>query len=815
MMSGLIRDLRFGVRMLIKAPGLTAVAALSLALGIGANTTVFCWIQRVLLRPLPGVTRGEELVVLTTTHGSAMWDTTSLPDIKDIDGMRDIFAGVIGSQVTPACVDLGGKLQWLYGQIATANYFEVLGVKPILGRTFLPEEDTKPGGHPVLVLSESCWQGRFGGNSNIVGQAVELNRKSFTIVGVVPAQFHGTMSGLKMDFWAPLTMHKEVANFGSLTSRGDHWLHTQARLQKGISRAKAQAGVNTLMRQLSATYPDSNREIGIRVLPMWQSPYGGQGRMLPVLRILTAVSLGVLLIVCANVASLLLARATVREKEMAIRLAMGAGRARLIRQLLTESMLLAMLGAAGGVILAYFSADMLLFLVPNTYLPVGYNFDVDGRTLRVCLLLAAGTAIVFGLVPAMQASRHALNDALKEGGRTSTGGTSRHRLRSGLVAAEIALALLLLVGAGLCSKGFERARRVDIGFDPKNTLVAGLRVGMHGYTEAKAMVFYRQLRNNLKDLPGVESVGLCTWFPLGFEGGPGMGVDVEGYDRRPTEDTSVSYSIISPGYFKTMRIPMIEGRDFTDQDDGRAPGAAIINETMAKRFWPGQNPVGRKFRFWGGQKEVTVVGIVKAGKYRTLNEPPREYLYLPYQQGVWDMNLGVVIRVPENPKAMLPVLRREVHALDGGVEVWAAQTMADYTEPAFLEQRIAAIFLLGLGLIALGLATMGIYGMMAYTVNQRIHEFGLRIALGAQTQDVIGLVLGRSMKLALVGIGAGLLGAAAVTRLLSSFLYGVSPFDPTVFFGAAILLGIVALIASIMPALRASRVPPQVALRYE
>jgi len=383
------------------------------------------------------------------------------------------------------------------------------------------------------------------------------------------------------------------------------------------------------------------------------------------------------------------------------------------------------------------------------------------------------------------------------------------------VAAEIALALLLLIGAGLCGKGFERARKVDIGFDSSSALVAGLRVGMHGYTEDRAMVFYRQLRGKLNDVPGVESVALSSWFPLGFEGGPSMGVDVEGYDKRPSEDTSIAYSIVSPRYFEAMHIPLIEGRDFTDRDDTKAPLAAIVNETMARRFWPGQSPVGRKFRFWGGRKEATVIGIVKAGKYRTLNEPPREFMYLSYQQGVWDMNLGVVIRVRENPKAMLPVLRREVHALDAGVEVWAAQTMADYTEPAFLEQRIAALFLLGLGLVALGLATMGIYGMMAYAVNQRIQEFGLRIALGAQTRDVIGLVLGQSMKLTFIGIGVGLLGAAAVTRLLASFLYGVSPFDPTVFAGAGVLLGGVALLASLMPALRASRVPPQVALRYE
>jgi len=811
----MLKDLRYALRMLLKNPGFTAVAVLSLALGIGANTTVFCWIQNVLLRPLPGVAKVEEIVALTTTHGAAMYDTVSLPDLRDYDKLTNVFAGIIGSQITPACLRVNDQPEWMYGQIATANFFEVLGVRPVLGRTFLPEEDQKPGGNPVLVLSHGYWLRRFAGDTNVLGRTVELNRHTFTIVGVAGPEFRGTMSGLSFDFWAPLSMHQQVANFGSLLNRGDHWLHTQARLRSGVSRTQAQAAVSTLARQLEQTFPDTNQEIGLRVLPLWKAPYGGQALMLPVLRLLLAVSVGVLLIVTANVANLLLARATARQKEVAIRLAIGAGRARLIRQLLTESVLLALVGGVAGVVLAYWATGLFAQFLPRTHLPIGYSFKLDAQTLAFTLVVTVIAGLLFGMAPALFASRPDLNSTLKEGGRTSGAGSPHHRLRSAFVVAEVALALLLLVGAGLCIRGFEKARRIDIGFDPNGVLVAGLRIGMNGYTQQSALVFYRQLRERLAQMPGVESVGLSTWFPLGFEGGPGLGVDVDGYARGPNEDTSVSYSIVSPKYFETLRIPLLDGRDFRDQDDGKSLGVAIVNETMAKRFWPGQSPLGRKFRVWGGRKELTVVGIVKAGKYRSLNEPARPFFYLPYQQGVWDLNLGIALRTNGSPLALLGALRREIRAVDPGVEIWASLSMSDYIQAAFLALRIAATFLVALGLVALVLAAMGIYGVMAYVVSQRVQEIGIRMALGAQTGDVLRLVVRQGMNLAVIGVVLGLAGALGVTHLLANFLYGVSPFDLGTFAGVSLLLGLVTLVACLVPARRATRVDPMVALRYE
>ncbi len=810
-----MNDLKFALRLLWKSPAFTIVATLSLAVGIGANTVVFCWIQETLLRPLPGVAKAEQMVVLCTTHGSENWETASLPDIRDYAKLTNVFNGIIASQITPACMTVNGKPEWLYGQIATANYFDVLGVKPLLGRTFVAEEDSRPGGAPVLVLSEGYWRRRFGGDTNIISRVVDLNRHSFTIVGVVPGDFRGTMSGLRFDFWAPVVMHEQVANFGSLNNRGDHWLHTQARLRPGVSRAAAQAAVDIAARQLEQTYPDSNRELGLRVLPLWKSPYGGQSGLLPVLRLLFAVSMGVLLIVAANVANLLLARATVRQKEIAIRLALGAGRARLIRQLLTESLVLALLGGLLGTLAANWGVTLLRTFIPPTYLPIGYEFALESQTLLFTVALTLITGIVFGLVPAFRASRLDLSSTLKEGGRTSGTALPHHRLRSALVVAEVAIALVLLVGAGLCLQGSRKAQRVDIGFNPRQVMLAGLRIGMHGYDEPRGLVFYRQLRERLAALPGVKEAALASWFPLGFEGGAGTGVGVPGYERKPNEDMGAQYCIVSPRYFAALGIPLLAGRDFTDQDDSAHPRVAIVNETMAKRFWPGQSPVGRKFTIWGGQRELTVIGVAKNGKYRLLNEPPKPFLYFAYQQGVWDLNLGVALRTEGDPVTFAGALRNEIHALDPGVEVWNSIAMTHYSQAAFLTQRIVSTLLAVMGVVALVLAVMGIYGVMAYVVSQRTHEMGIRLALGASAQRVIQLVLSQGMNLTTLGLGIGLIGASGLSHLLTNFLYGVSPFDLLTFGGVAVTLAAVSVAACLVPAWRAARVDPSLALRCE
>jgi len=531
------------------------------------------------------------------------------------------------------------------------------------------------------------------------------------------------------------------------------------------------------------------------------------------LSLLLAVSLGVLLIVAVNVANLLLARATRREREVAIRLALGAGRGRLIRQMLTESLLLALLGGVAGVLLAYWMVELIRFFIPNSYLPLGFSFGLDVRTLGFTGLLTLATGVIFGLVPALQTSRPHLNEVLKEGGRSAGPGAPHHRLLGGLVVSQVALALVLLVCASLCFKGLQQARRTDLGFDPNHLLYAGLSIGMNGHTEETGRTFYRDLQQRLAALPGVQGVALASYYPLGFDGGGSWGVEVEGYPRQPNEDLDVNVNVTSPGYFAAMRIPLLDGRDFTDRDDRQATPVAIINEAMAKRFWPGQNAIGRKFKAAGTTR--TVVGVAKTGKYRSLNEPARCFLYTPYEQGLYVRNLSLCARVDGDPSAFASVVRREIQKLDPRVDTWATLPMTDYIQAAFLAQQIASSLLMLLGVVALMLAMMGVYGVMAYVVSQRTQEFGIRLALGARASDVLLLVLRQGLMLGLLGAGLGLALALAVTRLLANFLHGVSPFDTATFIAVPLLLGLITLLACWLPARQAAKVDPMTALRSE
>jgi predicted permease len=812
-MNRLIQDFKYAIRMLFKRPLSTLILVVSLGLGIGANTLVISWMQNTLLHPLQGVADQERLVVLCSSQGSTIWETVSYPDIKDYAGLNQVFTGVIGSQVTPACLRLDGQIEWIYGQIATTNFFDVLGVKPTLGRGFLPEEELKPGGAPVLVISHGFWQRRFGSDPGVIGKTVELNKHVFTIVGIAPPTFQGTMGALRCDFWAPITMHNEVANFGSLTVRNDRWLHTQARLQPGVTRQQAQAAATLMAKQLADTYPNQNREISLRLFPLWRCPYGGPSVLLPVLSILLAVCLGVLAMVAVNVANLLLVWATTRQKEFAIRLAVGAARQQIIRQLLTENLLLALMGGAIGVGLAQLGANLLLFFIPPSYLPIHFALGLHWETMAATLVLSIITGLGFGMVPAFKSTQAGLNDALKEGGRSSSSAHTHHRMRNLLVTVEIAMAVLLLVVAGLCFKGFQKAQLIDPGFNPDQVLISGLRIGMNGYDETKGMVFYRHLHERLSQTAGIKAAALGSWFPLGFEGGPSLGVRAEGYQPAPNENTSIPYTIVSPDFFSTMKIPLLEGRDFTDQDDRTRPRVAIINEQMAKRFWPQGSPVGRKYRARG--QDYTIIGICKTGKYKSLDEAPRGMMYLAYQQGVWDLNLGIVVRTEGRPQSFAPAVRAAIHELDPAVEIWATMAYTEYMQPAYFIGRIAATLLSILGTVALLLATMGIYGVMAYSVSQRTHEIGLRMALGAQIRDVYQLVLGGGMKLTLAGISSGIVAAVLTVRGLAAVLYGVSPFDLTIFTSACIILATVAFLASYLPARRASQVNPMVALRHE
>jgi predicted permease len=535
--------------------------------------------------------------------------------------------------------------------------------------------------------------------------------------------------------------------------------------------------------------------------------------MLPALRILLVVSFGVLLIVAVNVANLLLARGSERQKEIAIRLALGASRLQLMRQLLLESVLLSLLGGALGVLATYWMVDLLKAMTPPTNLPVGINLTINGRTLAFASLLALATGFVFGFVPAWQSSRPDLNRTLKEGGRGMGSGRSHRRLRNLFVISEIALSLTLLVGAGLCIRSANLAREADVGLDPNHVLLASLRIGMNGYTEKTSDVYYQKLLQQLAIAPGVESVALASWFPLGFERGSTRSVQAEGYQPKPGEDLEVPRINVSPDYFATMRIPVLQGRVFSGQDNEDTETVAIVNAALAQRFWPGQNALGRRFK--DPNRWHTVIGIVKTGKYYAITEPAQPMFFTSHLQHKGDLDLGLAIRTQDDPAAFVHTLRDEMHKLDPEVEILSTLPMRAYMKAAFTAPVLASRLLTAMGLLALALAAMGVYAVMSYAVGERMREFGLRMALGATPGSLLSLVLKNGFLLAGWGIAAGLALALAITRLLASFLYNVSPFDPLTFVGVPLLLAAIAIVAAIVPARRAMHADPCVALRSE
>jgi predicted permease len=807
----MIADLRFAVRQLCRSPGFTAVVVLSLALGIGANATVMCWLRGFVLHPLPGVEDQDRIAVLVSNAGSG---AASLPDLRDFGRFSQVFAGTEASMPTPACLTVDRQPQWIQAEIVSANFFDLLGVRPILGRTFLPDEDSKPGGNPVLVISERLWRAKFGAAPSIVGRTVDLNRRSFTVVGVAPGAFYGSSSPMETDAWAPLSMIWEVRNQGTyfLSARDARGWQDLARLQPGVSIAQAEAAVAMMDAQLAKSYPDSNLGAHHHVVPLSRCPWGGQTIMRPTLLLMLAVSLGVQLIVAANVGNLLLARAVHRRKEIAIRQAAGASRWQLARLSLAESMLLVLLGGGLGLLLTSWASSAVALAIPRER---GENlrleFPLDAGSLGFALLLCVVTALFFGLLPTLRSSRMNLQAVLKDGGRSSQGGSAHHRLRNALVIAEVATALVLLVGAGLCIKGLRQARQVDFGFSPDHVLIGGMRIGMNGYDEKTGRGFYRQVLQHVESSPGVESAAFASWLPLGLEGCKGYDVAVGGYERPPGEDSVYTFAIVSPGYFSTLRIPIVAGRGFADSDSAGAPKVAIINEAFARRFWPGRDPVGRRFRTAGAVR--TVVGVTKTGKYNQLNEDPLCFFYLPYLQGVPDLDLNLCVRTRADPSAFAGSLAKAVHEVDPGVELSQTIPLSVYSGMVLMPQRMASSLLLLLGVVALVLAAMGVYAVLAYTVSQRMQEFGVRIALGATPRDIIVLVIGRGLLLSAAGVAAGLVCAVAVTRLMSAFLYGVSPLDPATFVGVPALLGLVALIACYAPARKATKVDPVVSLR--
>ena len=811
-----IQDVRYGLRALVKNPGFTAVAVTTLALGIGANTAVFSVVNAVLLRPLP-YKDAARLVVVWERNPERGWyrNIVSAANFVDWRKQNHVFTqmAAIDPQRTFNLTG-GGEPEEVWGEQVTTNLFSLLGVRPVLGRDFLPEED-KPGGPRVVILSYGVWQRRYGGDASLVGKQISLNNDSYTVVGIMPADFYFPpfwRELIRVELWVPgLDLSNPV--------RTDHADVALARLKPGVSAPQAQAEMDTIARGIQQQYPE-DKGWGVGLVALREQSVGDTR---PALLVLFGAVGFVLLIACANVANLMLERATTREKEVAIRTALGAKRTRLIRQFLTESLMLAVLGGALGLLLAAWSVQILVALSPKEALGLGggvilEDVTISGRVLAFTIAAAVATGIAFGVAPALAVSKPDLNQSLKEGGRSSGDGSRRNGLRSGLVVWEFALALVLLAGAGLMIKTLVRLGQVDLGFNPQNVLT--MRIALLGsrYKEPGAQAeFFKQLLERMKSLPGVRWASVSRGLPV--EGWNGMGfVTEENPSPPPNEEPDANYLVIGPDYFRVMGIPLLVGRLFTDQDTHESARVVIVNEKLARKQWPGQDPIGRRLRMDGNNNSpwLTVVGVV--GNVRTQWPFPDflSELYVPYTQYPWLLfPRHLIVRTVSNPTGLATAIAHEVKALDKDQPVSDIRSLDQLVAGAVAQQRSAMVLLGAFASLALVLAAVGIYGVMAYSVTQRTHEIGLRMALGAQPGDVLSLVVGRGLILTLVGVGAGLAGALALTRFLSSLLYEVRPTDFGTFAAASLLLIGVAMLASYIPARRATRVDPMVALRYE
>ncbi len=815
-MPTVFHDFRYGFRVLRSSPAFTAIAVLTLALGIAANTTVFSWIDAVLLRPLPGVADPGRVVAFETVAPNGEPLTTSYPDFRDFRDHLQL-SSITVAQPNGFSVGEEDRVERVWGQLVSGNFFEVLGVKATLGRTFSPDErGDKPGGYPVAVISDRLWRSRFHADTSVIGRNIRVNRHDLTIIGVAAPEFRGTMPGLSFEIWIPYVMAQQLNGVPDwmIRDRKTRNMIGLVRLNSGVGLEQANAEASSLAAQLARMDPYTNGGIGAALLPVWKAHFGAQAALLAPLQILMAVCGVVLLIVCANVANLLLARATSRRKEFSIRVALGAGRGRLGRQVLVETLVLALTAAIVGVPLAMWMAQALGFLLPPTSFPIILDVRLSTGVLLFTILLSIAAAVISGVAPAIQSARADVNENLKEGGRSATPGTRSNRMRGLLVASEVALALVALIGAGLFARSFQTARAIHPGFSTDRILMSRFYLPSSGYSVEDRKQFCRLLRERLETAPGVTGVAYGDTAPLGFEPSWWEDLQVEGYLPRTSENMKIYRAVVAPGYFRLLRIPLLDGRDFTDLDDEKSEQVMIVNETFVKRFFAGRYPIGRHVRGWG--RWFTIVGVARDAKYNHIAEGPTPYFYVPFRQVYrGDMNVAFFVRTAGDPRQAISAVRRTVRSIDPGLGVFDAIPLVDYIGASLFAQKVAASLLAALGALALVLAGVGLYSVMAYSVAQRTHEMGIRMALGAQPRDVRWMVLGQGMVLTLAGLAVGALVSLAVTRVAAGLLVGTSATDPLVFAGAAVFLATIGALASYLPARRATRTDPVVALRYQ
>ena len=809
LLADFLHDLRYALRMLLKNPGFTIVAVIALALGIGANTAIFSVVNTVLLRPLP-YKDPERLVMVwedASKHGYPR-DTPAAANFVDWRDQNQVFEGMAAVADESFNLTGAGDPERLEGRRVSANIFPLLGVEPEIGRVFTAAED-QPGSQRVVLLSYGLWQRRFGGDSSIVGKPLTLNGESHTVVGVLPARFQFPTSDDQA--WVPIAFTPEQA-----ASRNRHYLQVVGRLKPGVTLGQAQTEMSTIASRLEQQYPQSNADLGATVTSLHEHLVGD---IRPALLILLGAVGLVLLIACANVANLLLARAAVRQKEIAVRIALGARRLRLVRQFLTESVLLSTLGGIVGMAIAFIGLVLLRTFIPEN-ISQAREISIDLKVLGFTLFVSVLTGVIFGLAPAIQAVRFNQSETLKEGGRDAATGGSGKRLRSVLVMAEVAISLVLLIGAGLLINSFLRLRNVDPGFRADNLLTMKIVLPEPKYEEfERRQAFYTDLVQRVGSIAGVRSAAVTTNLPL-YRQGNSITVRIEGRPEPPPgQEQVVVTRIISPGYFETMTIPLLSGRNLNDQDIATSRNAsAVISETMARRFWPNEDPIGKRFaagRVTSDEDWINVVGVVKDVRQFELTADPRPQMYLSYRQAGFFAPRDLVVKTDVEPTSMAAIVRKAVWEIDKDQPVSDIRTMEEILADSIARQRFSMLLLAIFAGVALILAAVGIYGVMSYSVAQRTHEIGIRMALGAQTGAVLKLAVGYGMKLVLIGILVGLIAAFALTRLMSTLLFGVTATDPTTFTLISLLLVGVAALASYIPARRATKVDPMIALRYE
>ncbi len=817
MMTALLQDLRYALRTFRNRPTFAAVAILTIAIGIGANTTIFSWLRSLVLNPFPGAANPERIVAIENNAPDGEPITTSYLDFRDFRNNLRLVSGVTAYRGYLFSVGEAPTVERAWGEMVSGGVFDMFGVKPEAGRFFSAEEqDDAQNAHALVVISHGYWKSHYRSNPSVIGSTLRINQTPLTIIGVAPEDFHGAHAGLDYEFWVPLTMYGQITHTGTwmLQDRNTRNFMMLARLAPGVSIEQARGEVQALANRMGEEDADSNRGIGATVLPVWQSHFGTQAMLLTPVAILMGIGGVVLLIVCANLANLLLARATGRQQEFSIRLALGAKPWRLIAQLLTETLLMAFVGSVCALILANWLGGALRWLLPGVARPVMVAPPLDGQVFAFTAVLAVAVTVLAGLIPALYSSRANINEALKQGGRSGAAGVQAHRLRGLMVVSEVALAVVALVGATLFLKSFERARAVDPGFSADGVALAQFDFSTAGYDAQKTDTFCRRLRDRMEQLPGVTAVSYDDSVPLGFQGGNWETLEVEGYVPGPNENMKIYRDLVSPGYFDSMEIPMVGGRDFDWHDDHTSLRVMIVNQEFARRFLANRSAIGHKVHGWG--EWFTIVGVAKDSKYHRVTENPQPYFYIPIRQ-IFRPEYGLTFHVRTSGAIgeSIAALRREADAIDPAITIFDAQSMIEYISASLFGAKITANLLSLLSGIGLLLAAMGLYGVMAYSVAQRTREFGVRVAMGARPSDILRLILRESTKLTLVGTAAGLILAAASTQIVAHQIYSVSPLDPLTFGGVGLVLLAVAFAASYVPAHRAAKVDPMVALRYE